>query len=151
MDATSELQRLAGNYSPDPDPDPNTPLVERFQRTLQRVVDPEESDSEELPKAPVAEPQRPRRARRGTDQIHPSSIIAASTPSRALGSENIRAIIRDEMTDFQANDYTGRVSRPTALAALQHSLYQQPLRTEAGMRTFIRHQVILRAPGISAF
>ncbi|KAI1660446.1 hypothetical protein F4813DRAFT_294800 [Daldinia decipiens] len=149
MDATSELQQLAGSYSPETHP--NTPLVERFQRTLQREVDPEESDFEEPPRAPVPELERSRRARRGTDQIHPSSVIAASTPSRALGSENIRAIIRDEMTDFQANDYTGRVSRPTALAALQHSLYQQPLRTEAGMRTFIRHQVILRAPGISAF
>ncbi|KAI0122459.1 hypothetical protein F4814DRAFT_210108 [Daldinia grandis] len=153
MDATSELEQLAGSYSPDPHP--NTPLVERFHRTLHRTlhreVDPEESDLEEAPKAPATEPQGSRRSRRGTDQIHPSSVIAASTPSRALGNENIRAIIRDEMTDFQANDYTGRVSRPAALAALQHSLYQQPLRTEAGMRTFIRHQVILRAPGISAF
>lgn len=86
-----------------------------------------------------------------SNDFNPEAVTAASTPNRGLTHESLRAMIRDEMASFQNDLDNYRVSRPGTLAGLSRALEGVSLRSEGGLRLFIRHQVAAHAPQISAF
>ncbi|XDG05277.1 hypothetical protein ABKA04_004892 [Annulohypoxylon sp. FPYF3050] len=69
----------------------------------------------------IRHPQVPAPSR-GTDRIHPSAVVAASTPSRLLTPDFIRSMIHDEVIQFQHDLRTSIVTRPGALAMLSRAV-----------------------------
>lgn len=84
------------------------------------------------------------------NEILPSPI-AASTPSRIMTEEYIRAMIRADMRQLQDDLSSDRITRTNLLSALSSRSHHLSVRTEAGLRHFVRQQVALQTPEITAF
>ncbi|KAI2627801.1 hypothetical protein GGR54DRAFT_432808 [Hypoxylon sp. NC1633] len=145
VDATAELQRLTHEPSPH--------LGFTDQQRLARIFGGHRSEddvdqfADGTPDSVIHHPQ----VHATGQSIRPSSVIAASTPTRFLTHEFIKSLIHNEMVQHQADPNSEQASRPGVLAALARLTESMSLRTEPGLRMFVRHQVASNAPQISAF
>ncbi|KAI1459684.1 hypothetical protein F4805DRAFT_50127 [Annulohypoxylon moriforme] len=150
VDATAELQKLASHPSP---PSSEYGQAHQAGQQIPRSHHPMGNLAEHyvgsFEDTVIRHPQVPAPSR-GTDRIHPASVVAASTPSRLLTHDFIRSLIHTEVSEFQNDLRTGNVTRPGALAMLSRDLEASSVLNQAGMRTFIRHQAAMYAPNISA-
>ncbi|XXH01570.1 hypothetical protein Hte_007930 [Hypoxylon texense] len=83
--------------------------------------------------------------------IRPTSVVAASTPTRLFTHEFIRGMIHEEMVRHQSVTSPDRINQQRALAALSLESGPASLRSEAALRTFTRQQVALHAPEVLAY
>ncbi|KAI1099070.1 hypothetical protein F4804DRAFT_94881 [Jackrogersella minutella] len=143
VDATAELQKLASGLSPLTHAHPEG--VEQAYRNLHGGRSPTESEDT------VIRRPRARATNRGTDRIHPTAVVAASTPNRVLTHDFIHGVIQAEMHQFQQDLNANRISRSGAITSLSRVIGRSSIRTEAGLRTFVRHQAAIHAPEISAY
>ncbi|KAI0886629.1 uncharacterized protein GGS22DRAFT_199030 [Annulohypoxylon maeteangense] len=117
VDATAELRKLASDPLPSDHEHPKAQRqtgqqIPRSHHPMGNLARPHVGSYEDTV---ICHSQVPAPSR-GTDRIHPSSVVAASTPSRLLTHEFIRSLIHTELTDFQNDLRTKSVSRPGALA-----------------------------------
>ncbi|KAI1210134.1 uncharacterized protein F4807DRAFT_467265 [Annulohypoxylon truncatum] len=123
VDATAELRKLAGDPSPPNNGRPQTRPQggQQIHRSYHVAGNPLEPHVELYEDTVIRHPQVPAPSR-GTDRIHPSSVVAASTPSKLLTHDFIRGMIHTELTQFQHDLRTSSITRPGALAMLSRAV-----------------------------
>ncbi|KAI1086806.1 hypothetical protein F5B19DRAFT_110444 [Rostrohypoxylon terebratum] len=151
VDATAELRKLALEPTP---PDHGRSQVDAkagqgIPRSHYGMGNLAEANVLSHGDTVIRHPQVPAPSR-GTDRIHPSAVVAASTPSRLLTPDFIRSMIHDEVIQFQHDLRTSSITRPGALAMLSRAVEASSVMNQGGIRTFIRHQAALYTPNISS-
>lgn len=83
--------------------------------------------------------------------LRPTSVVAASTPTRLFTHEFIRDMIRTELAIFQSRTSPDRINQQRGLTAGALESQRVSLRSEAALRGFTRQQVALHAPEVLAY